>query len=90
MRDSIQRGKDTYSPHLLTLLKNRIDTCHNILEELQANVAKIPLELREVHEKMISIIRSLSAANTRVKVLHSEYFLEVFTLRSYSFRMPTF
>ncbi|MCJ1353680.1 MAG: hypothetical protein MMC33_003667 [Icmadophila ericetorum] len=65
MRDSIQRGKETYSPHLLTLLENRIDTCHNILEELQARVSQIPPDLREVHEKMISIIRSLSAANTK-------------------------
>ncbi|KAL9120446.1 MAG: hypothetical protein Q9187_003004 [Circinaria calcarea] len=67
MRETLNRGKETYSPHILTLLKNRLDTCHKTLEELKASVADISPELTPVHEKLISILRSLAAANTRSK-----------------------
>ena len=73
MRETLQRGKDTYSPALLTLLENRLDTCHKLLEELQASVANLSPELTPVHEKLISIIRSLAATNTRSKVFQDLY-----------------
>lgn len=68
MRETLQRGKETYSPHLLTLLENRLDTCRNILTELQASLADLSPALTPVHERLVSILRSISAANTRQKV----------------------
>ena len=68
MRETIERGKDTYSPHLLTLLTNRLDTCHIVLEELQATLAHLSPELVPTHERLISILRSMAAANTRHNV----------------------
>ncbi|MCJ1481479.1 hypothetical protein MMC06_001638 [Schaereria dolodes] len=68
MRETLQRGMDTYSPHLLTLLKNRIDTCQIILGDLQKSLATLSPELAPVHEKLVSILRSIAAANTRQKV----------------------
>ena len=68
MRDTLSRGKETYSPHLLTLLENRLDTCGNILADLKASLADLSPELTPIHEKLVSILRSISAANTRYKV----------------------
>ena len=68
MRENLKRGQDTYSPHLLTVIQNRLDSCHRILEELMTSVTILSPELVPVHEKLISIIRSLAAANTRSKV----------------------
>ena len=68
MRETIERGKDTYSPHLLTLLTNRLDTCHIVLEELQATLAHLSPELVPTHERLVSILRSMAAANTRHSV----------------------
>ncbi|MCJ1298610.1 hypothetical protein MMC08_001400 [Hypocenomyce scalaris] len=67
MRETLQRGKETYSPHLLTLLQNRLDSCRNLLSELQEPLASLSPTLTPVHEKLVSILRSISAANTRQK-----------------------
>jgi len=68
MRDTLKRGKDTYSPHLLTLLENRLNTCQNILAELKASLADLSPILHPVYERLVSILRSIAAANTRQKV----------------------
>lgn len=70
MHETLQRGSNTYSPHLLTLLENRLSTCRNLLFELQASLADLSPELTPTHEKLVSILRSIAAANTRSKVRH--------------------
>ena len=65
MRETIRRGQNQYSPHLLTLLSNRLDTCHKILEELQASIADVSPDLVPIYEKLVSILRSMATANTR-------------------------
>ena len=64
------RGQDTYSPHLLTLLKARIEACEEILAELELSLSHLTPELRPKYEKLVSILRSLSACNTRSKASH--------------------
>ena len=68
MSETLDRGKETYSPHLLTLLENRLDTCRNILVDLKVSLADSSPELTPIHERLVSILRSISAANTRYKV----------------------
>ncbi|MCJ1416864.1 hypothetical protein MMC32_003203 [Xylographa parallela] len=65
MRSTLQRGKESYSPHLLTLLENRLDTCHLILEELYRRLENLSPELVPTYEKLVSILRSMAACNTR-------------------------
>ncbi|MCJ1461165.1 hypothetical protein MMC28_011547 [Mycoblastus sanguinarius] len=72
MRETLQRGKDTYSPHLLKLLDHRMETCRNILAELQSSLADLSPALTPVQERLVSILRSISAANTRQKFPASE------------------
>lgn len=65
---TIIRGKEEHSEQLLTLLKARIDVCRTTLRELQAPLAKLEGEMMTIYQKLVSILRSLSACNTRSKV----------------------
>ena len=68
MQETLKRGSESYSPHLLTLLEHRLDTCRMILSELKVSLVGLSPELAPVHERLVSILRSISAANTRQKV----------------------
>jgi len=65
---SVERGREEYSPQLMTLLEARIDVCKGILHELEQYLSRLNPEDMEIYEKLVSILRSLSACNTRSKV----------------------
>ncbi|KAL8633047.1 hypothetical protein Q9189_001301 [Teloschistes chrysophthalmus] len=67
MQETLRRGSDSHSPHLLKLLGNRLDTCRSILGELKSSLGDLSMELTPVYERLVSILRSISAANTRQK-----------------------
>lgn len=58
----------SYSPKLVTLLSNRLDVCQGLLDQLLARLGRLTHELPGTYEKLISILRSISLANTRTKV----------------------
>ena len=68
MRESLKRGKDAYSPHLITLLSNRLGVCQTTLNELIASIPRLCTALSPQYEKLVSILRSMAAANTRTNV----------------------
>lgn len=68
MRSTLERGRDTYSPALLTLLESRLEHCQISLEKLQKGLAVLDPGLVQTHETLVSILRSTSAVNTRSKV----------------------
>jgi hypothetical protein len=71
-RDYLERGREKYSPHLLTLLDARIKVCEEILAELKLNLSELTPELTPKWEKLVSILRSLCNCNTRSKFPHDE------------------
>lgn len=68
MRQTLERGRQTYSPALLKLLESRIQQCEWHLESLQKGLSILAPELAPTHETLVSILRSTSAVNTRSKV----------------------
>ena len=68
MRESLRRGTETYSPHLITLLSNRLDVCQTALNELKASIPRLCSSMSPQYEKLVSILRSMAAANTRTIV----------------------
>ncbi|KAK2749653.1 hypothetical protein FQN57_005875 [Myotisia sp. PD_48] len=72
MQISINTGKDTYFPQLLSLLETRLSACRAQLAELHEQIAPLAPELTPTHETLVSILRSTSAANTRTKFSSSE------------------
>lgn len=68
MRETLDRGRNTYSPALLTLLESRMKQCQFSLDKLQKGLAVLAPGLVQTHETLVSILRSTSAVNTRSKV----------------------
>lgn len=62
---SIGRSKDKHSPHLITLLEARINICKATLAELRAHLSRLDPKMLDTYQKLVSILRSLSACNTR-------------------------
>ena len=56
------------SPYLVELLGSRVDLCKASLENLQKRLDVLEEPLPAIHEKLISILRSMSLANTKSKV----------------------
>lgn len=68
LRENVKNAELSYSPKLITLLRNRIELCQASLTNLQSRLDRLGEGLPAIHEKLISILRSLSLANTRSKV----------------------
>ncbi|CAI9630692.1 hypothetical protein GT037_003565 [Alternaria burnsii] len=71
-RRYVERGREEYSPHLLTLLDARIKVCEETLAELKLNLSELTPELTPKWEKLVSILRSLCGCNARSKFPHDE------------------
>lgn len=67
-QQTIERGKNEHSEQLLTLLEARIDLCKVVLKELKAPLVNMNEKDMRTYEKLVSILRSLSACNARSKV----------------------
>lgn len=78
MRETVERGKGTCSPDLVTLLQTRLNTCEKQLAELQHELSFLSPELAPTHETLVSILRSTAAANTRTNVSSIHYPSDVF------------
>jgi hypothetical protein len=68
----VNRARDTYCPELVTLLDNRLNACHMLLEKLRSDLSILSPELEPLYEQLISILRSVAAANTKSEVLSFE------------------
>ncbi|KAL8643321.1 MAG: hypothetical protein Q9228_000043 [Teloschistes exilis] len=50
MQETLRRGSNSHSPHLLKLLENRLDTCRNILRELKSSLGELGQYEAEISE----------------------------------------
>lgn len=68
MEQTLQEGKETYSTHLMNLMQNRLQICHNHLQDLNDYLKSLSPDLEPTWEKLVSILRSTAAANTKTNV----------------------
>jgi hypothetical protein len=68
LREIVKNASPQYSPKLITLLSHRLDNCQASLLNLQNKLGRLDQDLQVIHEKLISILRSISLANTKTKV----------------------
>jgi hypothetical protein len=61
-----------HSPYLVELLANREALCRSMLTNLRKQLEQLDEPLQEVYERLISIMRSMSLANTKAKVCTEE------------------
>ncbi|KAM0114698.1 hypothetical protein ACP6JC_008781 [Aspergillus fumigatus] len=69
MKETVERGRDAYSPALMTLLESRLEQCQLKLNKLRSGLEAMNPELAPIHETLVSVLRSTAAANTRSKVV---------------------
>ena len=64
----VNNTEDGHSPYLTELLGHRVKLCNTLIKKLQEKVQKLEAPLPAIHEKLISILRSMSLANTKPRV----------------------
>ena len=68
LRNIVKNASANYSPKLITLLTNRLHVCQKSCSNLLQQLERLGPGLPSIHEKLISILRSISLANTKSKV----------------------
>lgn len=68
LSSTVNDSDERHSPYLIRLLSKRVALCQSSLSRLQSKLGSLDDALIAVHEKLISIIRSMSLANTKPKV----------------------
>ena len=64
----IQNADSEHSPYLVELLAHREALCKSMLANLRKQLDQLDEPLQAVYERLISIMRSMSLANTKAKV----------------------
>ncbi|EKD13808.1 hypothetical protein MBM_08009 [Drepanopeziza brunnea f. sp. 'multigermtubi' MB_m1] len=72
LRTIVQEAEGAYSPYFVTLLSNRVELCQATLTFLQRRLDRLGGDLLSIQERLISILRSISLANTRTKFSANE------------------
>lgn len=68
MEATLERGKEVYSPNLLTRIQYRLEICKVLLKELHDFLSTLSPEMLPTWEKLVSLLRAIAALNTRSKV----------------------
>lgn len=68
----IHNAEGFYSDRMVTLLANRVSLCREACTNLQENLKRLDPGLAEIHERLISILRCISLANTKSNFSSSE------------------
>lgn len=68
LSDIVNNTECDHSPYLTELLGHRVELCNSMIKTLQAKVQELEAPLPAIHEKLISILRAMSLANTKPRV----------------------
>ncbi|KAL2134097.1 hypothetical protein VTI74DRAFT_984 [Chaetomium olivicolor] len=68
----LKNADSEHSPYLVELLANREALCKSMLSKLRAQLDELDEPLQAVYERLISIMRSMSLANTKSKFSMTE------------------
>jgi hypothetical protein len=67
MEETLDRSTEKYSPYLLTRIRYRLEICRTLLAELRDFLSTLSPEMVPTWEKLVSLLRSIAALNTRSK-----------------------
>lgn len=68
MEETLARSHDKYSPTLLTRIQYRLEICRALLKELHDFLSTLSPQMVPTWERLVSILRSIAALNTRSQV----------------------
>ncbi|PSR98962.1 hypothetical protein BD289DRAFT_361635 [Coniella lustricola] len=72
LTEAVNNSDQTRSRYVIKLLSKRMELCRSSLANLQQKLDSLDDTLVEVHERLVSIIRSMALANTKSKFNRSE------------------
>ena len=68
MSSIVQNTDSSDPPYLAELVGRRVEQCKESIKQLQEKVQMLEAPLPAIHEKLVSILRSMSLANTKPRV----------------------
>lgn len=68
MDETLSQSHEKYSPYLLTRIKYRLEICRTLLKELRDFLSTLSPEMVPQWERLVALLRSIAALNTRSKV----------------------
>lgn len=68
----LKNANAQHSPYLVELLSKREELCKTMLAKLREKLDELDKPLQAIYERLISIMRSMSLANTKTKFATSE------------------
>ncbi|KAK4179901.1 hypothetical protein QBC36DRAFT_321485 [Triangularia setosa] len=68
----LKNANAQHSPYLVELLSKREELCKTMLSKLREKLDELDKPLQAIYERLISIMRSMSLANTKTKFATSE------------------
>lgn len=68
MEATLERSAEGYSPYLITRIRYRLEICRALLKELRDFLSTLSPEMAPTWEKLVSLLRSIAALNTRSTV----------------------
>ncbi|KAK4201462.1 hypothetical protein QBC40DRAFT_278259 [Triangularia verruculosa] len=68
----LENANAQHSPYLVELLSKREELCKTMLAKLREKLDELDKPLQNIYERLISIMRSMSLANTKTKFATSE------------------
>ena len=69
----VSKSGNNNSPYISELLEKRVELCKSRIAELQSRLDRLGEPLPDIYERLISILRSMSLANTKSKVGHAPF-----------------
>ena len=72
MQETLDNGAGTYSPHLVERLHYRMEICHHLLQDCRDFLSTLSPQLTPIWEKLVSLLRSTAALNTKSKFSQKE------------------
>ncbi|KAH6840656.1 hypothetical protein B0I37DRAFT_315844 [Chaetomium sp. MPI-CAGE-AT-0009] len=68
----LEKGDSVHSPYLVELLGHRETLCKSMLANLRKQLDQLAEPLQDIYERLISVMRSMSLANTKSKFSTTE------------------
>jgi DNA-directed RNA polymerase specialized sigma24 family protein len=68
LAQNVENAESRHEPYVVALISKRVERCLASLQSLRERLLVLEEPLPSIHEKLISILRSMSLANTRSRV----------------------
>jgi hypothetical protein len=77
MQENIDKGRPLYNPLIISTLDSKVTACKELLTELRKKLELISPGLTPIHDKLVSLRRSIRACEAKSKVHNLALYLKM-------------